>query len=115
MRISSDGCEPCKFDTQPAVTHWLKSSARCRRPAHNPYKPRKKKTDGVAVVPEVPLDNVLDSEPSEVIGTLADSDSESDRDFEGFHFELSSDENHTDQSSDWSVWFSSLESLTMID
>lgn len=45
-----------------------------------------------------PLDSVLDSEPNEVIETLADSNSESgyDRDFEGFNFKLSGDENHTD-------------------
>ena len=45
-----------------------------------------------------PLDSVLNSEPNEVIETLADSNRESDYDcdFEGFNFELSGDENHTD-------------------
>ena len=102
MRISSDGCEPCQFDTQPAVTHWLRSSARCRRPTHKPYKPREKKssgtsldsilendTDTVTEEIEIPAGTDSDLEGLSVTEEIeipfsSDSDTDNDRDFEGF-------------------------------
>ena len=93
MRISSDGCEPCEFDTQPAVTHWLRSSARCRRPTHKPYKPREKKSSGTSLDSiqendfpagtDSDLEGLSVTEEIEIPFSL-DSDTDNDRDFEGF-------------------------------